>query len=105
LQSVLAKNDKLIKDTETVVANVKAWLEQYDAGREKKPLLKAPDKELLTRIRNCCENFNMKGIDQAMAELESADYEEGAELVTWLRGKVDISEIKEIADRLAKEEL
>jgi len=105
LQSVLAKNDKLIKDTETIVANVKAWLEQYDAGREKKPLLKAPDKGLLTRIRNCCENFNMKGIDQAMAELESADYEEGAELVTWLRGKVDISEIKEIADRLAKEEL
>ncbi|GBU27631.1 histidine kinase [Treponema sp. R8-4-B8] len=105
LQGVLAKNDKLIKDTEVIVANIKAWLEQYDASREKKPRLNAPDKAILSRLKNCCDNFNMKGIDEAMAELESADYDEGADLVKWLREKIDISEIKEIADRLAKEEL
>jgi len=105
LQGVLAKNDKLINDTEVIVANVKAWLEQYDASREKKPLHKTPDKEVLKRLKKSCDNFNMKGIDEAIAELESADYEEGGELVAWLREKIDISEIKEIADRLAKEEL
>jgi len=105
LQSVLAKNDKLIKDTEVIVANIKAWLDQYDAGREKKPILKAPAKEILKRLKQSCDNFNMKGIDEAIAELESTDYEEGGELVAWLREKIDISEIKEVADRLAQEEL
>ncbi|WP_461251927.1 hybrid sensor histidine kinase/response regulator, partial [Treponema sp. R8-4-B8] len=59
LKGVLARNDKLIKDTEAIVANVKAWLQEHDAGSEKKPRLKAPDKELLARLRQSCENYDV----------------------------------------------
>ncbi|MDR2702389.1 MAG: Hpt domain-containing protein, partial [Spirochaetaceae bacterium] len=105
LQGVLAGNGKLIADTEIIVANIKAWLEEYDAHSEKKPRLKAPGRELLERLRQSCESYDIEGIDAAMSELESADYEEGAELVAWIREKIDISKMGEVAQRLAGEEL
>jgi len=101
LDEVLALNDKLIKDAEVVVNNIKEWLAGYDL-RNSKPLLKSPDKKILARLRQCCEKFDMLGIDQAMTELEEANYEEGGELVAWLREKINVSEITEAAMQLAK---
>jgi len=101
LDGILAQNDKLIKDAQTIVADVKAWLENYDAHHEK-PRLKAPDREALARLRQSCEQYDMSGIDEAMSELESAAYEEDADLVAWLREKINISEIDEVAARLAQ---
>jgi len=103
LEEVLAKNGKLINDTEIILANIKTWLEQYDA-KNAKPRQKSPDKEVLARLRQSCENFNMSGIDKAMTELEKYDYDEGADLVAWLKEKVTISEITEVAARLSKGE-
>jgi len=103
LQGVLAKNDKLIAETQVVVANVTAWLDQYDA-KNAKPHVKAPDRGLLVKLRQYCENFDMNGIDGIMAELDKADYEEDGDLVAWLKEKIDISEIDEAAARLAEYE-
>jgi len=101
LQGVLAKNDKLIADAQAVVANVKEWLDKNDV-HEEKPRKKAPDREILAKLRESCENYDMDGIDEAMKELESCDYEEGADLIKWLREKVDVSKIGEAAERLAQ---
>jgi signal transduction histidine kinase/DNA-binding NarL/FixJ family response regulator len=101
LDEVLALNNKLIEDTEIVVNNIKEWLAGYDS-RNAKVLLKAPDRKILARLRQCCENFDMSGIDKAMTELESFNYEEDAELVAWLRDKINVSEINEAAARLIK---
>jgi len=103
IKGVLSQNEKLIKDAEVIVANVKAWLEQYDALNAK-PRLKTPDRKVLARLRQCCENYNMSGIDQAMSELDSFSYDEGADLVAWLKEKIVISEIDEMAARLARYE-
>jgi len=100
LQSVLAKNDKLIADAEVIVANVKEWLEQNDT---KKPRQKAPDRELLAKLQQCCENYDMSGIDEVMLELDKTDYEEDAELITWLREKINISKMGEAAKRLEEQ--
>jgi PAS domain S-box-containing protein len=102
-EGVLTYNDKLINDTEFIVANVKAWIEQYDAVNVK-PRLKAPNREALTLLRQSCEKYDMMGIDKAMSELESFSYEEGADLIAWLKEKIDISEITEAAERLAQYE-
>jgi PAS domain S-box-containing protein len=99
LDGVLADNDKLIEQARIVVANVKAWLDQFDA-KNAKPRLKAPDPEVLSQLRQSCENYDMKGIDNAMSKLESVDYEEGADLIAWLRERISISEITEAAERL-----
>jgi hypothetical protein len=44
----------------------------------------------------------MSGIDQAMSELDSFSYDENADLVAWLKEKIVISEIDEVAARLAR---
>jgi len=103
IEGVLSQNNKLINDAEVIVANVKAWLERYDALNTK-PRLKSPDREVIARLRQCCENYNMSGIDKAISELDSFAYEEGADLVAWLKEKIVISEIDEMAARLAQYE-
>jgi len=99
LQGVLARNDKLIADTEVIVANIKEWLRQYDS-QNAKPRLKAPDHELLVKLRQCCESYNMSGIDEVISELDKSDYEENAELVSWIKEKIIVTEIDEVAERL-----
>jgi len=104
LQGVLAKNEKLIADTEALVVNIKAWLKKNDIHKAK-PRLKEIDKELLEKLRQGCENYDMESIDKAMAELEKNDYEEGADLIPWLRGRIETSEFDEVAVRIAQYEV
>jgi len=104
LRGVLAKNGKLISDTEVIVRNIKAWLEKNDV-HDAKPRLKTPDRELLARLRESCESYDIDGIEKTMSELESADYEEGAGLMAWIREKIDLSKMGEVAKRLAEEGL
>jgi HPt (histidine-containing phosphotransfer) domain-containing protein len=102
LRGVLELNGKLISDTEVVLENIGLWLKRHDVHNAK-PRLKAPDRELLARLRRSCESYDMSGIDEAMSELEKADYEEDAELMAWLRKKINISRMGEAAKRLADE--
>jgi len=104
LAGVLALNGKLIADTETIIARVKAWLEQYDANSEQKPLLKSPDRELLKELRQCCRNYDIKGVDKILSVLESSDYEEDGDIVVWVREKIEASEFIEAAERLEQYE-
>jgi len=104
VQGVWALNGKLIADTKIVVSNIKAWLEQYDAGREKKPVLKAPDRELLKQLRQSCEKYDIKGAEKVLSVLEKSDYEKDGDLIVWIRDKIEISEFIEAAQRLEEYE-
>jgi len=101
LQGVLEKNSKLIAGAEKIVSRIKAWLDKNDV-HEAKPRLKAPDRELLVKLRECCENYDIDGIDEIMSKLESYDYEEDPDLVKWIREKIDISKMSEVAQRLGE---
>jgi CheY-like chemotaxis protein len=103
LQGVLKLNDDLIANTEIVVANVKEWLDKNDI-HELKPRRRAPDRELLAALRQCFDSYDMNGIDKIMMELESFDYDEGAELMTWLREKIETAEFDEAAGRITQYE-
>jgi len=104
LQGVWALNGKLIADTKIILSNIKAWLEQYDAGKEKKPVQKAPDKELLKRLRVTCESYDIKGADKILSILESSDYEKDGDLIQWVRDKIENSDFIEAAQRLKEYE-
>ena len=93
----------LIKDAEILLENIKSWFEQYDKANEK-PRRKSPDKELLIKLRKSCEAYDMSGIDGAMDELESAGYETGADLIEWLREKIDMMELDEVIEKLKSQE-
>jgi HPt (histidine-containing phosphotransfer) domain-containing protein len=97
---LISNNEQFISNTEMLVANIKKWLDEYDATN-KKPLLKAPNPEALEKLKEGCENFNMKNIDKAMSELESAEYEQDADLVAWLSEKISVSEFSGIAEKIS----
>jgi hypothetical protein len=44
----------------------------------------------------------MDGIEEVMSTLESSDYEEDGDLVKWIREKIDISKMSEVANRLGE---
>ena len=102
LEEVLDKNYNLIKEAEIIVAKIREWLEQYDY-KNAKPSQKSPNREVLAALRQSCERFDMSGIDKAMSELEKYDYDEGDDLIEWLKEKINISEITEVAARLSQE--
>jgi HPt (histidine-containing phosphotransfer) domain-containing protein len=103
LAGVLKLNGDLIANTEIVVANVKEWLEKNDT-REAKPRQKAPDIGLLAQLRQCLDSYDMAGIDKTMLELESFDYEEGAELMALLREKIETADFDEAAGKITQYE-
>jgi len=97
----LALLNPCIRDAERLVEDIKAWFEAYDAGNEK-PRRISPDQEVLKKLKECCEAYDMSGIDKAIEELEGSSYDTGADLVAWLREKIDIMEVDEIIERLSK---
>jgi len=103
LPGVLSQNEGLLNDAESLICGIQAWLDRAGAANAK-PVLHAPERAILARLRECCENYDMDGVDRAMGELEGANYETDADLVTWLREKIDGAEFSEAAERLAEYE-
>jgi CheY-like chemotaxis protein len=66
-----------------------------------KPRKSEPAGEILEELLAACRAFDIDGVDRAMEELESCDYETGSDLVAWLREKADGMGFKEIAGRLS----
>ena len=89
----------LVASAETLVADIAAWLADYDS-KNRKQRMSSPDPEILLKLRQGCETYDISSIDSAMDELESIEYEDGGDLVAWLREKVDVMEMEEVVERL-----
>ncbi len=64
---------------------------------ERKPTAAMPDLMLLNELIEACAAFNMDGVDSAMEQLESFQYESGGELVAWLREQVNNMTFEDIS--------
>ena len=100
LPGILARNGAFLEDTKRLVADIRDWFAKLEAGREK-PRLDEPDRALLAGLGKACEDFDIEEAEKVLEELESAEYEKDADLVLWLRDKVDTMEFSEAAERLA----
>ncbi len=61
------------------------------------PVAQSPDPELLRELSEACGAFEMDRVDAIMEKLTSRRYEDGEELVAWLREKVADMAFEEIA--------
>jgi CheY-like chemotaxis protein len=68
---------KLICDLEDMLSAADA--ENIKPGKDK------PDVKMLSKLLAACESYDMDGVDSAMEEIESYQYESNGELVLWLR--------------------
>ncbi|MCL1832739.1 MAG: hypothetical protein FWG45_07535, partial [Oscillospiraceae bacterium] len=89
----------IIKTTKELITDISAWLYAH-SEQNGKPHQAAPDDALLAKLRTCCENYDMSGIDDVMDALEEHDYDTDGNLVEWLREKVDMMELDEVIERL-----
>jgi len=99
VSEVLAENEALLKDTEALVSDIKAWLSGQDEEGGK-PRLQAPDTELLETLLTYCEQYDMDGVDDAMEKIESFSYDTDNDFVIWLREETDTSDLSIMAGRI-----
>ncbi len=99
IDGVRAGHAAFVLRTETLLNLV---VETFGAFGESadKPRVPVPDPAFLRELYAACEAFDMDGVDAAMTQLESFQYESGGELVTWLREQVNDMVFEEIIARL-----
>jgi CheY-like chemotaxis protein len=100
---VNAQNSGFINAVETLLQDLSNLIQEI--SRESPKQRKSePDAELLSDLMTACKNYDIDGMDKAMDELESYEYEsaEGGELTEWLRTQISMSEFEQIEERLSK---
>jgi len=102
VSGIAAKNEGLLKEVRILTSDIQSWLGNLDK-QNPRPLLKCPDRNLLAKLRKSLESYDMKGIDDVMDQLESADYKnkKDASLIVWLREKIKEMELSSAASRLS----
>jgi len=93
-------NKGLIELTEKLIADINNMLSNIDAENPKQKKDK-PDREVLLKLMSACENFDIDGVNKAMAEIGEYEYESGADLVAWLKDNILEGNLDEIAERLS----
>jgi len=88
----LADAWKLIHELEAMLSALEA-----ESPKEKKA---TPDRRVLAKLLAACKAYDIDGVDEAMADLESYQYSFDDGLAYWLRDKVKLAAFKEITERL-----
>jgi CheY-like chemotaxis protein len=94
-----AENSGFITAAEKFIADLSGLLETLEQNVQK-PCRAAPDSAILTQIAEAAETYDMGELDTMMEKLEQYTYEEEADLVTWLREQINMSEFDAITERL-----
>ncbi|MCL2261434.1 MAG: ATP-binding protein, partial [Fibromonadales bacterium] len=85
---------KLISGIESVVLSINA--------ENPKPQKEKPDPEVLLKLLTACKDYDMKGADAAMEEIEMYKYTADDDLAIWLRENVDMINFTQIVQKLSK---
>ena len=97
---VSTHNQDFIKTVEELLAYIDDTLGKT-ASKTSKPRKDKPDRGTLTELLNACKEYDMDGVDAAMAEIESFEYESGDGLTVWLRENVEQMNFVQIDEKLS----
>ena len=92
-QVFLEATKKLIKDIDEVISSINA--------ERLKPQKDKPDRDMLLALLDACQTYSMDGAEDAMAEIDSFEYESDDGLVDWLRINLRLTNFKQIAEYLS----
>jgi len=96
-------NDAFIAEAEGLIEGIlqKCGEISGSAGQREKD---RPDWPLLRVLGSACAAYDIDGIDRAMRELESYSYDEGSDLIVWLRREIGMMNFAEIAKKILCED-
>jgi len=95
-EQVLAENSAFLETMNDLLDSIDSALSEYKS-KTSKPSAAAPDPELLQELRKACAEYDVGKIDSIMSRLDSFEYENGGELITWLREHIDDMNLTEIS--------
>jgi len=96
-------NDRVIECVMGLICGINEFINRLDVSRVK-PEMEKIDKELIRRLINACESFNMDDVDEVMAEIAGFRYRDDGDLVKWLSESINQTNFKEIVERLSAAE-
>jgi CheY-like chemotaxis protein len=94
-------NSDFLEELTALLSGIEKLLTDMEAD-DQKPVKDKPDGELLTQLLTACENYDMDGVDAAMAKITSYEYESDDGLVAWLQESVEKMNFAEIKERLLR---
>ena len=94
------ENPAFIENVRKLISDIEDMLSAADS-QNIKPKKDRIDRELLQKLHDFCETYDMDGVDAVMAEIERFQYETDGGLSAWLRENVDGVEFESIAEKLA----
>ena len=95
-----ANHPAFIENARNLIGGIDTMLKKLDLESDK-PLKDKPDIKVLKKLIDACNDFDMDGADEAMAELEEYKYESDNDLVSWLRECIDRMQFEEIVKKLS----
>jgi HPt (histidine-containing phosphotransfer) domain-containing protein len=108
-ETVRAENDVLLEKAEALLVQLKALLKiaserlsesgppVSEGAKERRA---APDPVLLEKMLSAARRSKSSQMEELMAALENCDYDSGADLVAWLRERIENIEYDAVAERL-----
>jgi CheY-like chemotaxis protein/HPt (histidine-containing phosphotransfer) domain-containing protein len=109
LDEALAGHQSFVEAADELICSFKGLLRKMasdgaDEEPEAAPSRSAsPSAEVLKDIYRASANFDIQAMDELVGELETHEYDQGGELVAWLREQIDNLEYDSVTQRLAKE--
>ena len=92
-------NKEFIETVRKLIMEIEVFLGKSDKENPK-PRMDKPDEEILKKLQAACEAYDMDGVDDAMGEIDSYEYETGADLVIWLNENIAQLNLIEISEKL-----
>jgi signal transduction histidine kinase/CheY-like chemotaxis protein/HPt (histidine-containing phosphotransfer) domain-containing protein len=83
-----------------LITDLEEMLDGMDL-KNSKPIKDKPDDETLSKLLAACQNYDMDGVDSAMAKIESCRYKADDGLAAWLRENVDRVNFADIIEKLS----
>jgi signal transduction histidine kinase/CheY-like chemotaxis protein len=100
LERVQAGNIPFIEKTELLLLDLGDLLQKVAANKGLKQKAPSPDSDLLDKLLDAVKRYKSSAMEAILAELESYEYENGGELISWLREQMDNLEYDAIKKRL-----
>jgi HPt (histidine-containing phosphotransfer) domain-containing protein len=101
-QLVSQETPFFIKNAQKLLDALSKLFEADGGEADDKPERHAPDEALLEEMERTAANFNIDELEKIIKSLECFKYETQAELITWLRKKVNQMDFLAITERLAQ---
>jgi len=100
LSFIRENNANFINITERLIGALNDMFAEL-AVENSKPKKDRPDPVVLAGLLTACKAYDMDGVDAAMTEIESCEYNSGNGLASWLRENVDKMNFAQIIEKLS----